>query len=125
MRNPFAKPHTPGQWLLSSVCWTASCISLWWIIIERVSSLKTYSPEIIDLLSFVVFWPFCLLIWSKGVMHGNMWVWSMSSKAWFRMLSGAWLALLIVFQIIITMLGIAGTILSCGALSANNQVFFP
>jgi hypothetical protein len=27
--NPFAKPHTPEEWLLSSVCWTFLCIACW------------------------------------------------------------------------------------------------
>jgi hypothetical protein len=31
MHNPFAQPHTPGQWLLGSVCWTPSCVGGWWL----------------------------------------------------------------------------------------------
>jgi hypothetical protein len=29
MHNPFANPYTPGQWLLSSVCWTVVCVGGW------------------------------------------------------------------------------------------------
>ncbi|RZK26421.1 MAG: hypothetical protein EOO63_14710 [Hymenobacter sp.] len=29
MRNPLAKPHTAGQWLLSSMCWIIICMLCW------------------------------------------------------------------------------------------------
>jgi|GEM_PF-2176972 len=29
MHNPFAKPHTSEEWVLSSVCWTLLCLAAW------------------------------------------------------------------------------------------------
>jgi hypothetical protein len=126
MRNPFAKPHTPGQWLLGSVCWTVSSISLWWwMSTKSATALEAYSPAAIGLLSILIYWPACLLIWWKGVMHGNVWVWSMpTNKAWFKMTAGVWLAVLTAFQILTTILGIACTFLAYSDWSANTQVSF-
>ena len=29
MHNPFAKPHTSEQWLLSSAVWIVACLTIW------------------------------------------------------------------------------------------------
>ena len=126
MHNPFAQPYTPRQWLLSSVCWTVSSLSIWWLSTEWATSAQIDNPEAINFLSIVSYWPICLLIWWKGVKHGNMWVWLVpTNKALFKMIAGIWLAFLIVFQIVVTMLGILNTVLSYGTWCASNQVSFP
>jgi len=33
MRNPFSKPHTPEEWLLSSVCWAVLSIGSWVLLV--------------------------------------------------------------------------------------------
>ena len=68
MRNPFAKPHTPGQWLLGSVCWVAICLLSWagltYCIADLSYEYRTLQPTLL-LLSFV---PIYGLVWKKGVL---------------------------------------------------------
>jgi len=125
MRNPFAKPRTPWQRVLGSVCWTVGSISLWWFSTDWITVSEAYSHQAINLFSFIAYLPICLLVWWKGVINGVRWIQSIpTNKFWFRIAAGVWLATLIVFQIITSILAIARTVFAYDAWQANSQPFF-
>ncbi|MBD2724246.1 hypothetical protein [Hymenobacter armeniacus] len=53
--NPFAKPLTPEEWLLSSVCWTFLCIAGWavltwpFLLASLPYEYRTYEPTLLFL----------------------------------------------------------------------------
>jgi hypothetical protein len=72
MNNPFSKPHTVSEWLLSSVCWTAACLIPWWItwmVLDNVLPKSLGSLVLVGMpLSFCVAHG---LIWWRAVVGGN------------------------------------------------------
>lgn len=69
MRNPFLRPQTVSQWLLSSICWTGSCLSAWWLACRLLDNVL---PQGLGSGSMPV--SFCVahgLIWWRGVRGGN------------------------------------------------------
>jgi hypothetical protein len=72
MKNPFRKPQTVSEWLLSSVCWTAACLIPWWItwmVLDNVLPKNWNSFVLVGMpLSFCVAHS---LIWWRAVVGGN------------------------------------------------------
>jgi hypothetical protein len=100
MYNPFAKPHTPGQWLLGSVCWLVCCVGSW--CGSDYLLLKSYPAGGGPVLP--VFGCFCLahlLIWRKVVV-GNRAVLdpAQSPAAGFQLVAAyLWWLVVVLFQI--------------------------
>jgi hypothetical protein len=72
MTNPFAKPHTTGGWLVSSLCWTAACLLPWWItwmVLDNV--LPKGSNKLIFIGMPLSFCVAHALIWWRAVAGGN------------------------------------------------------
>ena len=72
MTNPFAKPHTTGEWLVSSLCWTAACLLPWWItwmVLDNV--LPKGSNKFIFIGMPLSFCVAHALIWWRAVAGGN------------------------------------------------------
>ena len=72
MTNPFAKPHTTSEWLVSSLCWTAACLVPWWLtwIVLDNTLPKDDNKLIVNGMSL----SFCVahvLIWWRAVVGGN------------------------------------------------------
>lgn len=97
MRNPFAKAHSPGQWLLGSLCWTMVCL-ISWLAIGAAVLEKPYDQKTPDEPWFFV---------SFAVMHGLLW-WravpglraTETDASSLEMLAFVWLVGLIAFQLI-------------------------
>lgn len=96
MRNPFAKPQTPGQWLLGSVCWVAICALCWAGLSYCIADLSyEYRPlqPVLLLFSFV---PAYSLVWKKAVLSPVLSKVSLSGINCFIVL---WISALITAQI--------------------------
>lgn len=97
MRNPFAKPYTPGQWLLGSVCWTVVCVGSW-VLVSNWTLEVPYNQKTPDepaiFLSFIVAYSF---IWWKAL-PGLRATETESSEL--QMLAFLWQVVLIAFQMI-------------------------
>ena len=96
MHNPFAKPHTPGQWLLGSLCWTATCLGNWLAISAAVLEKPYHEKTPDEPLFFLGF----------AVAHGLLW-WravpglkaTETGGSSLEMLAFAWLVRLVAFQL--------------------------
>jgi hypothetical protein len=97
MHNPFAKPHTPGQWLLSSVCWTLSCVGGWMaisnMVLEAPYNQKTPSGP----LFFISFAIVYATMWWKAVLGLKA---VTKGASLFEMFAFVWQMVLCAFQII-------------------------
>lgn len=110
MNNFFAKPHTPGQWLLSSLCWTVSCVGGWFIIYYAMSQVAPADYHSRDILLSCYFWPAHLLIWWRAVHGGLRWLHPKLVGTTALSIAGSiWLALLTVLQIIMLIMGLFAT----------------
>ena len=72
MTNPFSKPHTTSEWLVSSLCWTAACLIPWWITWMVLDNVLPKSWNQLVLIGMPV--TFCVahaLIWWRAVVGGN------------------------------------------------------
>ena len=110
MRNPLAKPETPEQWLLGSVCWTVGLVG-GWLIIDYFMNYEVnsgYSTR--DTVLCYYFWPAHLLIWWRAVWGGLRWLQPrLGNSVVFSLVSDVWLVLLTVFQIFTLLLGLLMT----------------
>ena len=97
MHSPFAKPHTLGQWLLGSVCWTLSCVGGWIaisaMVLEAPYDQKTPSGPLFSI-SFAI--AYATMWWKavpglKAVENG---------ASWFEILAFVWQMVLVAFQFI-------------------------
>lgn len=72
MSNPFSKAHTVGEWLVSSLCWTAACLIPWWLgwmVLDNVLPKSWNSFVLVGMpMSFCVAHA---LIWWRAVAGGN------------------------------------------------------
>lgn len=97
MRNPFAKPRTPGQWLLGSVCWTVACVGGWVLIstwvLEVPYDQKTPDEPLV-FLSFIVAYG---LMWWKALPDLKA---TEKDASWLEMLAFVWQVGLVAFQML-------------------------
>jgi hypothetical protein len=108
MHNPFAKPHTLGQWLLGSVCWTVSCVG-GWILLLNILVLQPRSFAI-DMVGVSAFWLAHALIWWRAIAGGIAFLRSPVTEVSGLELAGrTWRVLLYMFQIAGLLLGAIGT----------------
>lgn len=97
MRSPFSCPHTPGQWLLSSVCWAIVGIGSWLLstaaLIEVPYNQKTPDEPLV-FLAFIVAHG---LVWWKALpgLHRME-----KNSSWLEMLAFVWQVLLAAFQLL-------------------------
>ncbi|QKG55652.1 hypothetical protein GKZ68_02770 [Hymenobacter sp. BRD128] len=110
MRNPFSQPHTPAQWLLSSVCWTTVCLLSWASVAYYSEKLSAEHQPLKLLLLAVSFAPAYSVVWKKAVVSPVLAVAGFSPINWVVV---AWLIMLITTQIIwalleLVMLAFAG-----------------
>ncbi|QKG51744.1 hypothetical protein [Hymenobacter sp. BRD67] len=97
MRNPFEKPHSPGQWLLGSICWAVACIGAWVIIgyTSEIQSVKMTGPIL-----YGCFWPLHFMIWWQAVRGGLYWLRASQVGGWLLNLTiTLWLFIVVVFQV--------------------------
>jgi hypothetical protein len=116
MQNPFASPRTQGQWLIGSLCWTFSCLILSLLAYTLSVCVLNLNENVQDwaymLLGCCCFWPAHLLIWKRAVDGCIRWLEPVPANALaFRLICGAWVVLLIVFQIIALLMGVVLTTL--------------
>ncbi|MVN78759.1 hypothetical protein GO988_20695 [Hymenobacter sp. HMF4947] len=105
MNNPFAKPGTVQEWLLSSTCWAASCLGCWWGGIYIFSQWA--GEESVELLFLLFgFLAAHLLIWRYAVLRGWVLVgWKEAiAPLWLKILACSWLGILVLFQLTCSML---------------------
>ena len=97
MRNPFAKPHTPGQWLPGSVCWTVACVGGWLLLGKWALDVpyKQKTPD--EPLLFVGFFVAYGLLWWKGVAGLRI---NPSNSDWSQIAAYCWLCILTLFQLL-------------------------
>jgi hypothetical protein len=72
MTNPFSKPHTTSEWLVSSLCWTAACLIPWWLTWMVLDNVLPKSWNRLVLIGMPL--SFCVahgLIWWRAVVGGN------------------------------------------------------
>jgi len=103
MRNPFAKPHTPGQWLLGSVCWTVAGAIGWLLICALTESPRD------GLLGIVTGLLVQLLLWWRAVPRGRTLL-EPAAYSWLVMLCWQWWLLLHVLLIVSFVLAIGSAI---------------
>ena len=111
MHNPFAKPLAPKYWLLSSACWTVSCVGSWWLIANLLSANYLHSTAA-DTALVSTFWLAHILIWRRALAGGDAFLRAPETQGWgLGTMGSIWVALLFVFQIITLFAGLAGTFL--------------
>jgi hypothetical protein len=110
MHNPFAKPHTLGQWLLGSVCWTLSCMGGWLLVLNVLAQQRSFA---LDMLGVSVFWLAHAMIWWRALAGGIAFLRSPVTEVSVLELAGrTWRVLLYVFQIAALLLGAMGTLIT-------------
>jgi hypothetical protein len=96
MRNPFAQPHTPGQWLLSSLCWAAACLICWAGLTYCIADLPYEHRSLQPTLLLFSFVPIYSLVWKKTVLSPVLTTASLSVINCFVIM---WIIILITMQI--------------------------
>jgi hypothetical protein len=132
MKNPFLKPHTVSEWLLSSVCWTTACLIPWWITWMVLDNVLPKSWSSFVLVSMPL--SFCVvhgLIWWRAVAGGNALIRYDEEYLAFsltRLVARLWFMALGAFQVICLVgLLVAGLLLladSQTALHTSSEGFF-
>ncbi|GAA4495238.1 hypothetical protein GCM10023172_06630 [Hymenobacter ginsengisoli] len=72
MTNPFLKPHSVGEWLRSSLCWTGTCLGsllLGWFVLPAVLPVALGNLIISNMPPGVLVAH--VLIWRHAVMGGR------------------------------------------------------
>jgi hypothetical protein len=106
MHNPFAKPHTLGQWLPGSICWVVACVGGWCAVnawIQTWTGRHNGSP--VTLALFSSFLVSHLLIWKKVIASGKVLLDAESlSPIVVVILSHLWMLVLLLFQVVCLLL---------------------
>jgi hypothetical protein len=132
MKNPFLEPHTVGEWLRSSLCWTGACLIPWWITWMVLDNVLPKSDN--ELIFIGMPLSFCVahaLIWWRAVAGGNALIHYDEQHRPFsltRLAARLWFTALVVGQAL-TLAGLlaAGVLLLIGsqaAPSASTEPFF-
>jgi hypothetical protein len=110
MRNIITPPQTPGQWLLSSVGWTANCLLGAWLVNQLAYSRfwSSSGAGAYDIKAAAV-----LALSSSCVAHGLIWWLALSgsstvirqakkrgSFSWLTLMAEVWQGVLSCFQLI-------------------------
>lgn len=136
MNNPFHKPHTVSEWLLSSVCWTGACLGTWWLACLLLDNVLSKILGGVALIGIPV--SFCvahLLIWRHAVAGGRAIIRYDEEHhdfSWPRLAANLWLLLLTLFQVtcllgpllLIGWLLLSGTPGAPAAPGVSNEPFF-
>ena len=103
MSNLFARTHTTGEWLRSSLYWTGSCLGTWWLGCVVIFTLFP-RPEA-NVFPCFFFVGFCVahgLIWWQAVAGGRAVIRHDEQHSTFsctRLAANLWLVTLILFQL--------------------------
>ncbi len=112
MNNPFSKPYTTEEWLLSSVCWTVSCFGGWWCSGHAVAQRfgEDYLIYASPLCLLTANWLLCRYVLVRGWKiigwydtATSLWL-KLVAYVWFSMLAGFQLLCLLFFLWILTWL---------------------
>ena len=101
MRNPFAQPHTPVQWLIKSMCWTTVCLLSWASVAYCSERLSAEHQSLKLIFLAVSFAPVYAVVWKKAVVAPVLAAARFSPINWVVV---AWLIVLITTQIICALL---------------------
>ena len=106
MLNPFAKPHTLGQWLPASACWLTACGAGWYAsyaLVQKWTGVPNGATVALTL--FSSFLVGHLLIWKKVIASGKALLDAESfSPLVVVLLSHLWMLLLLLFQVVCLLL---------------------
>lgn len=103
VKNPFLKPRTVSEWLLSSVCWTGACLGTWWLAWLLFDNVLSKILGGVALIGMPV--SFCVahsLIWRRAVAGGRAIIRHDEEHhdfTWLRLAANLWLVVLTVFQL--------------------------
>lgn len=89
MRNPFARPRTPEQWLLGSVGWTVLGVAGWWAAVAATPSLYDENIVVGAQLGTLV----QALLWGLAVPGGRALL-AAEQRRWPAVLGWCWWGLL-------------------------------
>jgi hypothetical protein len=123
MQNPFLKPHTVPQWLLSSICWVGTCLGGFLLCSKGAFSLHSNENFILSLVfgSAIIV---CVLMWRQVISTGWQIVGKTKGETFavklVAYLSELWFAL-VVAAFFISVGLIAFGMLICLALSGESQ----
>jgi len=112
MLYPFAKPFTLGHWLLSSVCWTVACMGGWWGLTTVLFGWGLRGLGA-DLSVIITFWLAHILVWRYAVSGEAKFLCSpIRQTSALEALCCLWYAVLLIFQVAMSLLGAVGTLLT-------------
>jgi len=104
MHNPVARPQTLPQWLLCSMCWTAGCYGIYWLVARHYT--------LADGVEITAFWLAHILVWWRAVAGAEKFLRSPIARTTaLEALGCLWYALLWVFQVIVLLMGAVTTLL--------------
>jgi hypothetical protein len=103
MSSPFARPHTTGEWLRSSICWTVSCLGALYfyevLIYELLGNvLGGFATAFLCLFTIAAH----ILIWKRAVAGGRAIIRHDEQHhafSWTRLAANLWLVALTLFQL--------------------------
>jgi hypothetical protein len=106
MHNPFAKPHTLGQWLPGSICWVVACVGGWCAVNAGFQAWTgRHNGDSVALALFSSFLVSHLLIWKKVIASGKALLDAESlSSIVVVIISYLWMLLLLLFQVVCLLL---------------------
>ena len=114
MRNAFSNLYTPGQWLLSSVCWTLGIIGGWLLVIYVLfANLPASADEPIEFFLFGSAAAMHLLLWRKAVAGGREVIGRQQKTLISRIILTTWMTVLIAFQVLCILLWLLALALAC------------
>jgi len=97
MNNPFSQPHTPGQWLLSSVCWVAVLVGGWLLVAVWILDVPYNEKTPDEPLFFLSFFVAHGLLWWKALPGLKA---SEKEGSWLEIIAFSWQVGLVAFQLL-------------------------
>ena len=104
MNNPFNRALNTRQWLLSSICWTGSCLGAVWLADAMLIKASNWLPSgVFPALLLASLWGAHGLIWWRGVVGGRTIIRydeRHNDLSWTRLGANLWLIALLLFQMV-------------------------
>jgi hypothetical protein len=106
MYNPFAKPQTPGQWLVSSLCWAVLSVGSWGLLVLLLFQ-SSLAEELTVTAAMLTFWISYALVLRRSVVGASSFVYAPEVHMSLLGVAGiCWIVLLSVYQVIGFALGL-------------------